>query len=35
MDIYRLQEGKLAEHWDVVHHDVGNLKSVHGRDKFE
>lgn len=35
MDIYRLQEGKLAEHWDVVHHDVGNLKSVHGRDQFE
>ncbi len=22
MDMYRLEDGKLAEHWDVVEHDV-------------
>ena len=33
-DIYRLEDGKLAEHWDVVNHDVGNIKSVNGNDLF-
>ena len=22
MDMYRIQDGRLAEHWDVVEHDV-------------
>lgn len=35
VDIYRLQDGKLAEHWDVVEHDVGNIVPVNGRDLFE
>lgn len=35
VDIYRLQDGKLAEHWDVVVHDVGNIVPVNGRDLFE
>lgn len=35
VDIYRLQDGMLAEHWDVVEHDVGNVKPVNGRDLFE
>lgn len=34
-DIYRLQDGKLAEHWDVVEHDVGNIVPANGRDLFE
>ncbi len=35
VDIYSLRDGKLAEHWDVVEHDVGNVESVNGRDLFE
>ena len=34
VDIYRLENGKLAEHWDVVEHDVGNVEPVNGRDLF-
>jgi predicted SnoaL-like aldol condensation-catalyzing enzyme len=34
-DIYRLQDGKLAEHWDIVEHDVGNIIPANGRDLFE
>ncbi len=34
VDIYRLQDGKLAEHWDVVEHDVGGLVPTSGRDLF-
>ena len=34
-DIYRLQDGQLAEHWDVVEHDVGNIVPANGRDLFE
>lgn len=33
-DIYRLVDGKLAEHWDVVEHDIGNVKTVNGRGLF-
>ena len=33
-DIYRLQDGKLAEHWDIVEHDVGNVIPANGRDLF-
>lgn len=35
VDIYRLEDGKLAEHWDVVEHDVGNIVTANGRDLFE
>lgn len=34
-DIYRLRDGKLAEHWDVVEHNVGDVKLASGRDLFE
>ena len=33
-DIYRIQDGKLAEHWDVVDHDVGDIKPVNGNSLF-
>ena len=33
-DIYRLEDGKLAEHWDVVQHDVGNIECANGRGLF-
>ncbi|MBR6349316.1 MAG: hypothetical protein IKR67_02100, partial [Lachnospiraceae bacterium] len=33
-DIYRLQDGKLAEHWDVVEHDVAEFSEVNGRSLF-
>ena len=35
VDIYSLRDDKLAEHWDIVEHDVGNVESVNGRDLFE
>ena len=34
MDIYRLQDGKLAEHWDIVEHDVKEFSEVNGRSIF-
>ena len=34
VDIYRLQDGLLAEHWDVVEHDIGNIVPANGRDLF-
>lgn len=34
VDIYRLQDGLLAEHWDVVEHDVGNIVTANGRGLF-
>lgn len=34
MDLYRIEDGKLAEHWDVVEHDVGNIETKNGRDLF-
>lgn len=33
-DIYRLEDGKLAEHWDVVEHDVQNIVPVHNNGLF-
>lgn len=33
-DIYRLEEGQLAEHWDVVEHDLGHVQPVHGNGLF-
>ena len=34
VDIYRLRDGKLAEHWDVVEHDVKEFSEVNGRSLF-
>ena len=34
VDIYRLRDGKLAEHWDVVEHDVNEFSEVNGRSLF-
>lgn len=34
VDIYRLQDGLLAEHWDVVEHNVGEIVTANGRDLF-
>ena len=33
-DIYRLEDGKLAEHWDVVEHAVHKIKPVHNNGLF-
>lgn len=33
-DMYRIEDGKLAEHWDCVEHDVGNIVIVNGRSLF-
>lgn len=33
-DIYRLVDGKLAEHWDVVEHNVQDLVPVHSNGLF-
>ena len=33
-DIYRLEDGLLAEHWDVVEHNVGDIKPVHNNGLF-
>ncbi len=34
VDIYRLENGKLAEHWDVVEHDVKEFSEINGRSVF-
>lgn len=34
VDIFRLQDGKLAEHWDVVEHGVEKVLLKSGRDLF-
>lgn len=34
VDIYRLENGKLAEHWDVVEHDVKEFSETNGRSIF-
>lgn len=34
VDIYRLQDGKLAEHWDVVEHNVTEISEVNRRSIF-
>lgn len=33
-DIYRLEDGMLAEHWDVIEHGVENVKPVHDNGLF-
>lgn len=34
VDIYRLQDGKLAEHWDVVEHDIEDIIFPNGHGVF-
>ena len=34
VDIYRIQDGLLAEHWDVVEHDIGEVVTANGRGLF-
>lgn len=34
VDMYRIEDGKLAEHWDCLMHDVGGVVSVNGRSIF-
>lgn len=34
VDIYRLEDGKLAEHWDVVEHNVTEISELNGRSIF-
>lgn len=33
-DMYRIENGKLAEHWDCIEHDVGGVVSANGRSLF-
>ena len=33
-DIYRLQDGQLAEHWDVIEHNVEGIQSRNGNGLF-
>ncbi len=33
-DMYRIEDGRLAEHWDCVEHDVGAIVSASGRGLF-
>ncbi len=33
-DIYRLENGQLAEHWDVIETNIEKIKSVNGNSVF-
>ena len=33
-DMYRIEDGKLAEHWDCVMHDIGAMECVHENGQF-
>lgn len=33
-DIYRLEDGRLAEHWDIIEHNVEGVKSRNGNGLF-
>ena len=33
-DIYRLQDGQLAEHWDIIEHNVEGVKSRNDNGLF-
>lgn len=33
-DMYRIEDGKLAEHWDCVQHDVGKMETANGNGLF-
>ena len=33
-DMYRIEDGKLAEHWDCVMHDIDDEHTVSGNSQF-
>ena len=33
-DIYRIEDGKLDEHWDVVEHNVQDIVPIHNNGLF-
>ncbi len=33
-DMYRIENGKLAEHWDCVMHDIGDMECAHTNGQF-
>lgn len=33
-DMYRIENGKLAEHWDCIQHDIDKIQSVNGNGLF-
>jgi predicted SnoaL-like aldol condensation-catalyzing enzyme len=33
-DLYRIQDGKLAEHWDSVEHNIGKVVPAHANGLF-
>ena len=33
-DMYRIEDGKLAEHWDCIEENVGNVVPVHANGLF-
>lgn len=33
-DLYRIENGKLAEHWDCVQHDIGKVEAVNNNGQF-
>lgn len=33
-DIYRMEDGMLAEHWDIIEHNVNDVKPVHNNGLF-
>ena len=33
-DLYRIEDGKLAEHWDCVMHDIDDEHNASGRSQF-
>ena len=33
-DIYRIEDGKLAEHWDVVEHNVQDIVPITNNGLF-
>ena len=33
-DLYRIQDGKLAEHWDCVEHNIGEIQPAHDNGLF-
>lgn len=33
-DIYRIEDSKLVEHWDIVEHHVEKIKAVHDNGLF-
>lgn len=33
-DIYRIQDGKLAEHWDILQSNIDETNTANGRGQF-